>query len=150
MSKAVIQSGQFLCQTVPARAANRIKWLGTNVPKDLPGIDRLLDRYDSFISCPFPGYAHGQLAEMDVEKSTALGIWLENGLQSLDQDISHLSEQIRTRQDRPAFLELLMSSTYLHMITLRLLASQHNGFVKSLAQPVRTVASPKLCLHISR
>ena len=106
----------------------------SQLPKEWAGIDRLVNRYEAILACPFPGYYDGHLMDMDFSKSITLGLWLENHVQLLEQDVFNLQSELRdkilngslSRQD-PA-IEPLMSSTYLHLITMRLLSCQHKAY----------------------
>jgi hypothetical protein len=133
VESAVVQSAEILSSHIPFRAAKRLKNLA-ELPKDWPGIDRLVNRYESLVSCPFPGYYDGHLMEMDVSKSMALGIWLENNVQLLEQDIFCLQSQFRDMilkgslsRTHPA-IEPFISATYTHLITMRILSSQHKAY----------------------
>jgi hypothetical protein len=106
----------------------------TQLPKDWPGIEKLAQRYESFISCPFPGYHNGQLIEMDKTKSLSLSAWFEDKVQHLEQDVSGLQFQLRDliasgalSRNHPS-IEPFISATYTHLITMRLLASQHKAY----------------------
>ena len=130
---AVIRSAEFLSSQIPVRAMKRLQHL-TQLPKEWPGLDKLAQSYESLISCPFPGYYNGQLMEMDKSKSISLSVWLENKVKLLEQDVSGLQSQLRDMiasgslsRHHPA-IEPFISGTYTHLITMRLLASQHKSY----------------------
>ena len=81
---ALVQSAQYLSSQIPARASKRLDVLKGST-KSLPGIDRLVERYDSLVRCPYPGYAHGQLRDMDLESAVRFGSWMDQSLQLLEQ-----------------------------------------------------------------
>jgi hypothetical protein len=82
-STALVQSSQFLCSEIPARASKRLEQL--KLFRNVPGIDRLIEPYEYLASCPYPGYAHGQLREMDAARAGEFGTWMEQGLKTLEQ-----------------------------------------------------------------
>ena len=82
-STALVQSAQYLSSEIPARASRRLELLKSY--KRMPGMERLIERYETLASCPYPGYAHGQLRDMDPETAVGFGVWMEEGLRSLEQ-----------------------------------------------------------------
>jgi hypothetical protein len=84
--------------------------------------------------------------DMDVSKSMALGIWFENNVQLLEQDVLFLQSQFRDLilkgsidRTHPA-IEPFISATYTHLITMRILSSQHKAYtdIAAMKQEDRT------------
>ena len=86
--------------------------------------------------------------EMDISKSIALGVWLENNVQLLEQDVFNLQSQFRDMILKGSLdrthpdIEPFISATYTHLITMRILSSQHKAYTDTAAmkQEDRTAA----------